>query len=68
MITSKEVKQFLREKCESVVAGIAPATPFTDEDKKRITATLKTISEANPGRLRKRDPPFAHRLLPGRAG
>ena len=48
MITSKEVKQFLREKCEAVVDGIAPATPFSDEDKKRITATLKIISEANP--------------------
>jgi epoxyqueuosine reductase len=48
MITSKEVKQFLTEKCEAVVAGIAPATPFSDKDKKRITTTLKIISEANP--------------------
>jgi epoxyqueuosine reductase len=48
MITSKDVKQFLRDKCEAVVAGIAPATPFSDEDKKRITTTLKIISEANP--------------------
>lgn len=48
MITAKEVKQFIQEKCGAEVVGIAPATPFSEEDKKRVTATLKIIGEANP--------------------
>lgn len=48
MITSEKVKQFLRDKCEAVVAGIAPATPFKEKDKQQITATLKTLGQANP--------------------
>jgi len=47
-ITSEEVKQFLRETCEAEVAGIAPATSFSTDDKKRIVATLKTLGQANP--------------------
>jgi len=48
MITSKQVKQFLQEKCEAKVVGIALATPFSEEDKKRIAFTLETLGKANP--------------------
>jgi len=48
VITSKKVKQFLQEKCEAEVVGIAPAAPFSEEDKKRITVTLETLGKANP--------------------
>jgi epoxyqueuosine reductase len=48
MIASKQVKEFLKEKCEAEVVGIAPATPFSEEDKKRITDTLKIMGEVNP--------------------
>jgi epoxyqueuosine reductase len=47
MITSAEVKQFLRDTCEVEVAGIAPATSFSSDDKKRIVATLETLGQAN---------------------
>jgi epoxyqueuosine reductase len=47
MITSEEVKQFLRDTCEVEVAGIAPATSFSTDDKKRIVATLETLGQAN---------------------
>ena len=48
MITSEEVKQFLKDTCEAEVAGIAPATPFGADEKERIIATLKTLAQANP--------------------
>lgn len=48
MITSKNVKQFLQERCEAEVVGIASASPFSEEDKGRITATLETLGKANP--------------------
>lgn len=48
MITSEEVKQFLKDTCEAEVVGIAPATPFSAEDKERIRATLRTLAQANP--------------------
>ena len=47
MITSEEVKQFLRDKCEVEVVGISPATSFSAVDKKRIVATLKILGQAN---------------------
>jgi epoxyqueuosine reductase len=48
MVTSNKVKQFIQEKCNAEVVGIAPATPFREEDKKRITDTLETMGAANP--------------------
>lgn len=48
MITAKDVKQFLKEQCKAEVVGIAPATPFSEEDKKRVTATMEILREANP--------------------
>jgi epoxyqueuosine reductase len=48
MIASKQVKEFLQKKCEAEVMGIAPATPFSEEDKKRIVPTLEILKEANP--------------------
>ena len=48
MVTSEEVKQFLKDTCEVEIAGIAPATPFSADDKERIVATLKTLAQANP--------------------
>lgn len=48
MITSNKVKKFLEEKCEAEVVGIATATPFGAEDKKRITTTLEILKKANP--------------------
>ena len=48
MITSEEVKQFLKDTCEAEVAGIAPSTAFSPDHKKRITHTLKTLGQANP--------------------
>jgi epoxyqueuosine reductase len=47
MVTSGEVKQFLRDTCAVEVAGIAPATPFSTDDKKRIVSTLETLGRAN---------------------
>ena len=47
MVTSGEVKQFLRDTCKVEVAGIAPATSFSADDKKRIVATLETLGRAN---------------------
>lgn len=48
MLTSKTLKEFLKEKCGAEVAGIAPATPFGEEDKKHIVATMEILKEANP--------------------
>ena len=48
MLTSEQVKEFLREKCGARVVGIAPATAFEEKEKKRIEATLQRIGEANP--------------------
>ena len=50
MIASKEVKTFLKDTCEAEVMGIAPATSFSPDDKKRIVETLKTLRQANPTR------------------
>ncbi len=48
MLTSQEVKEFLRKECGAEVVGIAPGTPFSEEDKKRIGAALDTLGRANP--------------------
>ena len=48
MITAEQVKQFVKEKCEGEVVGIASATTFSEEDKKRITDTLGVMGGANP--------------------
>ena len=48
MITSQQVKQFIRDTCKTDVVGIAPATPFSDEDKKLTNATFETLKKANP--------------------
>jgi epoxyqueuosine reductase len=48
MITTKQVKQFIQDTCKTEVVGIAPATPFSEEDRKRINATLGTLKKANP--------------------
>lgn len=48
MISSMEVKHFIQEKCNAEVVGIASASPFNDEDKKRIAATLGVMKAANP--------------------
>jgi len=37
MVTSAEVKKFLRDTCEVEVAGIAPAPSFSAGDKKAIS-------------------------------
>ena len=50
MITSEEVKQFLRDTCEAEIVGIAPATSFSADDKKRVVGTLTTLGQANPTR------------------
>ncbi len=34
MITSEQVKQFIRKECKVDVVGIAPATPYSEKDKK----------------------------------
>jgi epoxyqueuosine reductase len=47
MVTSEEVKQFLRDTCEVEVTGIAPATSFSADDKQRIVTTLETLGRAN---------------------
>ena len=47
MITSEEVKHFLRDTCEVEVVGIAPATPFSADDRERIVKTLETLAQAN---------------------
>ena len=48
MITAKEVKEYLKKECKVDVVGIAPATPFSEEAKKRARATYATLREANP--------------------
>ena len=48
MITSEKVKQFLKEHCNAEVVGIASASPFSTEDRKRVTDTLTVIGNANP--------------------
>jgi epoxyqueuosine reductase len=51
VIFSEEVKQFIQEECKAEVVGIAPATPFREEDRKRITATMEVLQEANPATM-----------------
>jgi epoxyqueuosine reductase len=48
MITSEQVKQFVRKECKVDVVGIAPATPYNEEDKKRARAVYETLRKANP--------------------
>lgn len=48
MITSEQVKQFLRKECKVDVVGITPATPYSEEDKKRANATYEILKKANP--------------------
>ncbi len=48
MLTSEKLKAFIHEKCGDVVVGIAPGTPFKEEDKKRYNFTYETLSNANP--------------------
>jgi len=48
MITASQVKEFLRDKCGAEAAGIAPATTYSDEDRKSFTATMETMAAGNP--------------------
>ncbi len=48
MITSEQVKHFIRKECKVDVVGIATATPYSKEDKKRARAVYETLRKANP--------------------
>ncbi len=48
MITSEQIKQFLRKEHRVDVVGIAPATPYSEEDKKRARPVYETLRKANP--------------------
>lgn len=51
MIISEEVNQFLKDICESEVAGTALATSFSADEKKRIVSTVEIFGLANPTTL-----------------
>ena len=48
MITSEQVKQFIRKECKVDVVGIATATPYNEEDKRRASSVYETRRKANP--------------------
>jgi epoxyqueuosine reductase len=48
MITSEQVKQFIREECKVEVVGIAPATPYSEEEKQCAKVEYEILRNANP--------------------
>lgn len=50
MLDSQKVKDFLFEECGAEIAGIAPARPFSEDDKKRVLASQAILKSANPSR------------------
>jgi epoxyqueuosine reductase len=48
MLTSEQVKEYLRKECHADVAGIATAAPYNDVDKNRAAAHYTILRNANP--------------------
>jgi len=48
MITSEQVKAFLRDTCGAQAAGIATASPFSAQVRERYTKVLEILGSANP--------------------
>ncbi len=48
MITSEQVKQYLRNECNIEVVGIASAAPYSEEEKKNANAEYEFLKNANP--------------------